>query len=108
MCLSGRWRDRRNNLDTGLKLKTIKNEDKKPYIQELEPQLEALEKGGYDHFMLKEAHEQPRSIRDCMRGRISSRKGEVMLGGIKDHVEQMANAQRIIIVLVVLPGMPDW
>ncbi|HAE29623.1 MAG TPA: glutamine--fructose-6-phosphate aminotransferase, partial [Flavobacteriales bacterium] len=88
----------RVNLDTGLKLKTIKNEDKKPYIQELELQLEALEKGGYDHFMLKEIYEQPRSIRDCMRGRISSRKGEVMLGGIKDHVEQMANAQRIIIV----------
>ena len=88
----------RVNLDTGLKLKTIKNEDKKPYIQELELQLEALEKGGYDHFMLKEIYEQPRSIRDCMRGRISSRKGEVMLGGIKDHVEQMANAERIIIV----------
>ncbi len=88
----------RLNLDTGLKLKTIRNEDKKPYIQELELQLEALEKGGYDHFMLKEIYEQPRSIRDCMRGRLSVAKGEVMLGGIKDHVEKMANANRMIIV----------
>jgi glucosamine--fructose-6-phosphate aminotransferase (isomerizing) len=88
----------RVNLDTGLKLKTIKNEDKKPYIQELELQLETLEKGGYDHFMLKEIYEQPRSIRDCMRGRTSSKKGEVILGGIKDHVDKMAKANRIIIV----------
>ncbi|MDG2332295.1 MAG: glutamine--fructose-6-phosphate transaminase (isomerizing) [Flavobacteriales bacterium] len=88
----------RLNLDTGIKLKTVRNEDKKPYVQELEMQLEALEKGGYDHFMLKEIFEQPRSIQDCMRGRISSAKGEIMLGGIKDHIEEMANADRIIIV----------
>ncbi len=88
----------RLNLDTGIKLKTVRNEDKKPYVQELEMQLEALEKGGYDHFMLKEIYEQPRSIQDCMRGRISSAKGEIMLGGIKDHIEEMANADRIIIV----------
>jgi len=86
------------SLDNGLKLKTIKNEEKTPYIQELEMQLEALEKGGYEHFMLKEIYEQPRSIQDCMRGRLSSKKGSVVLGGIKDHVEKMANADRIIIV----------
>lgn len=88
----------RLNLDSGIKLKTVRNEDKKPYVQELEMQLEALEKGGYDHFMLKEIYEQPRSIQDCMRGRTSSAKGEIMLGGIKDHIEEMANAHRIIIV----------
>ncbi|MFT7611705.1 MAG: glucosamine--fructose-6-phosphate aminotransferase (isomerizing) [Parvicellaceae bacterium] len=88
----------RISLDSGLKLKTIKNEEKTPYIQELEMQLEALEKGGYDHFMLKEIYEQPRSIRDCMRGRLSSKKGSVVLGGIKDYVEKMAEADRIIIV----------
>jgi len=88
----------RLNLDVGIKLKTIKNEEKKPYVQELEMQLEALEKGGYEHFMLKEIYEQPRSIEDCMRGRISVAKGRIMLGGIKDYIDKMANADRIIIV----------
>ena len=88
----------RLNLDVGIKLKTIKNEEKKPYVQELEMQLEALEKGGYEHFMLKEIYEQPRSIEDCMRGRISVTKGQIMLGGIKDYIDKMANADRIIIV----------
>jgi glucosamine--fructose-6-phosphate aminotransferase (isomerizing) len=53
----------------GLKIRNIKNQEKTPFIQELEVHLEALEKGGYDHFMLKEIHEQPRSIRDSLRGR---------------------------------------
>ena len=88
----------RLSLDVGIKLKTIKNEEKKPYVQELEMQLEALEKGGYEHFMLKEIYEQPRSIEDCMRGRISVTKGQIMLGGIKDYIDKMANADRIIIV----------
>ena len=60
-----------------LKIKTIKNKDKTPYIQKLELNLSALEKGGFDHFMLKEIYEQPRSIRDCMRGRLNTEKGIV-------------------------------
>lgn len=83
---------------TGLKIKNIENEDKTPYIQELELHLEALEKGGFEHFMLKEIYEQPRSIRDCMRGRLNVSTGEVSLGGIKDYEEKLANAKRIIFV----------
>ena len=86
------------NRKTGLKIKNIENEDKTPYIQELELHLEALEKGGYEHFMLKEIYEQPRSIRDCMRGRLNVSTGEVSLGGIKDYEEKLANANRIIFV----------
>src|SRR5690606_35248448 len=55
-------------------------------------------KAGYDHFMLKEIHEQPRSIRDCMRGRIYPQEGMVQLGGIKEYAEKLRNAERIIIV----------
>tara|TARA_Y100000589_G_scaffold132494_1_gene126302 strand:+ start:24141 stop:25982 length:1842 start_codon:yes stop_codon:yes gene_type:complete len=88
----------RIDLKDGLKLKTIKNEKIEPYIQELELQLEAIEKGGYDHFMLKEIYEQPRSVQDCMRGRLNIRKGTVALGGIKDYENKILNANRIIIV----------
>jgi glucosamine--fructose-6-phosphate aminotransferase (isomerizing) len=61
-------------------------------------QLEALEKGGYEHFMLKEIHEQPRSIRDCFRGRLNAEEGWVSLGGITEYEQKMANAQRIVMV----------
>ena len=86
------------SLDSGLKIKTIQNIEKTPYIQELELQLEALEKGGYDHFMLKEIYEQPRSIMDCMRGRLNIKNGTVTLGGIKDYENKIVNAKRLIIV----------
>ena len=82
----------------GLRLYNIQNQEKTPYIQELEMQLEALEKGGYEHFMLKEIHEQPRSIKDCFRGRLNVNKGWVGLGGIKDYEQQLAKAKRIIFV----------
>lgn len=81
-----------------LKIKTIKNIDKTPYIQKLEMNLTAIEKGGFDHFMLKEIYEQPRSVRDCMRGRLNLEKGIVSLGGILDYIEKMTSANRIIIV----------
>lgn len=81
-----------------LKIKTIKNKAKTPYVQELELQLEALEKGGYDHFMLKEIYEQPRSIKDSMRGRLSSLEGFVNLGGIKDYEQKFVNAKRIVFI----------
>lgn len=81
-----------------LKIKTIKNIDKTPYIQKLEMNLTAIEKGGFDHFMLKEIYEQPRSVRDCMRGRLNLEKGIVSLGGILDYIEKMTSANRILIV----------
>ena len=82
----------------GMRLYNIQNQEKTPYIQELELQLEALEKGGYEHFMLKEIHEQPRSIKDCFRGRLNVNKGWVGLGGIKDYEQKLANANRIIMI----------
>ncbi|MBB3057011.1 glutamine--fructose-6-phosphate transaminase (isomerizing) [Mucilaginibacter gotjawali] len=81
-----------------LLIKTIDNQVHTPYIQELDLKLEMLEKGGYDHFMLKEIYEQPRSIRDCMRGRIYPEQGKVQLGGIKEYTEKLKNIDRIIIV----------
>lgn len=83
----------------GLKVYNIEDSKEKiPYIQELELQLEALEKGGYEHFMLKEIHEQPRSIRDCFRGRLNVAEGWVSLGGIKDYENKLIAAPRLIMV----------
>ena len=79
-------------------LKTIENVEKTPYIQELEMNLEAIEKGGYEHFMLKEIFEQPKSIADSMRGRLDLVTAEVKLGGIADYQQKIINADRIIIV----------
>ncbi len=81
-----------------LLIKTIDNKVQIPYVQELELKLEMLEKGGFDHFMLKEIYEQPRSIRDCMRGRIYPSSGQVQLGGIKEYADKLKNVDRIIIV----------
>jgi glutamine---fructose-6-phosphate transaminase (isomerizing) len=81
-----------------LKIKTIKNKEITPYVQALEMELEAIEKGGYDHFMLKEIYEQPRSIRDSMRGRLNADKGIVQLGGIIDHEPKILKAKRIIML----------
>ena len=86
-------------IDNGkLTVKTIENKIKTPYVQELEVKLEELEKGGYDHFMLKEIYEQPRSIADSMRGRIDSRIGVIKLGGISEYESRIANAKRILII----------
>ncbi|KQR69665.1 glutamine--fructose-6-phosphate transaminase (isomerizing) [Pedobacter sp. Leaf176] len=81
-----------------LLVKRLDNVVQTPLIQELELKLEMLEKGGFDHFMLKEIYEQPRSIRDCMRGRIYPEEGKVQLGGIKEFIEKLKNIDRIIIV----------
>ncbi len=80
-----------------LRIKTIKNQAKTPYIQKLEMSLNEIEKGGFDHFMLKEIYEQPRSIYDSMRGRIHVNEGIVSLGGIRDYEQKILNAKRIII-----------
>jgi glucosamine--fructose-6-phosphate aminotransferase (isomerizing) len=84
--------------DGELTVKTIGNEIKIPYIQELELKLEALEKGGYEHFMLKEIYEQPRSIADSMRGRFDASAGSIRLGGIGEFEKKMVNAKRMLIV----------
>ncbi len=81
-----------------MKLYGIDDVEKTPYVQELELHLEALEKGGYDHFMLKEIHEQPRSIEDCFRGRMNAIQGWVSLGGIKEYEQKMVNSNRIIMI----------
>ncbi|MCZ4223776.1 glutamine--fructose-6-phosphate transaminase (isomerizing) [Pedobacter rhodius] len=81
-----------------LLVKRLDNVVQTPLIQELELKLEMLEKGGFEHFMLKEIYEQPRSIRDCMRGRIYPAEGKVQLGGIKEFIEKLKNIDRIIIV----------
>jgi glucosamine--fructose-6-phosphate aminotransferase (isomerizing) len=81
-----------------IELKNIKNQKVTPYIQSLEMDLEELEKGGYDHFMLKEIYEQAHSIKDSMRGRLNADKGIVSLGGLVDYEQKIANAKRIIIV----------
>ena len=86
------------DLKEGLKIINIKNQVKTPYIQELEMHLEALEKGGYEHFMLKEIHEQPRSIRDCFRGRLNAETGHVSLGGLKEYKQKIMNSKRLVFV----------
>ncbi|MCX3265306.1 glutamine--fructose-6-phosphate transaminase (isomerizing) [Pedobacter agri] len=81
-----------------LLIKRLDNVIQTPTIQELNMKLEMLEKGGYEHFMLKEIFEQPRSIRDCMRGRMYPELGKVQLGGIKEFANKLKNIDRIIIV----------
>ena len=84
--------------DGQLTVKTIDNQVKSPYIHELELKLEQLEKGGYEHFMLKEIYEQPRSIWDSMRGRIDSKKGFLRLGGVAEYETKFTKAKRIVII----------
>ena len=86
------------NKDQEVVIKTINNKSKNPYIQKLEQTLESIEKGGFDHFMLKEIYEQPKSIIDTLRGRINPKTNDIILGGVKDHESKIINADRIIII----------
>jgi glucosamine--fructose-6-phosphate aminotransferase (isomerizing) len=81
-----------------LKIRNLKDKEITPYVQKLTIELEAIEKGGYDHFMLKEIYEQPRSVKDSMRGRLNAEKGEVKLGGIVEHEAKFKNAKRIVFI----------
>jgi glucosamine--fructose-6-phosphate aminotransferase (isomerizing) len=81
-----------------LSIKTIGNKVKTPYIEELELKLEMLEKGGYDHFMLKEIYEQPHSIRDSLRGRLNTYTGKIKLGGFSEYEEKLMNTKRLTLV----------
>jgi glucosamine--fructose-6-phosphate aminotransferase (isomerizing) len=83
--------------DGKLQIKTIENVETNPYINQLEMELEAIEKGGYEHFMLKEIYEQPKSISDCLRGRLDAKSGRLVLGGLRDYMNKFQNAERIII-----------
>lgn len=85
----------RNN---ALAVKNTANLPLTPYIQKVDMELEAIEKGGFDHFMLKEIFEQPKSISDCMRGRLDSQTGRLVLGGLHDYVAKLVNADRVLIV----------
>ncbi len=86
-------------LGKDLKIRKIKDDSLvDPYVQELQLNLEQIEKGGYDHFMLKEIYEQPTVIKDTYRGRLLADKGIIKLGGLEDYIEKFTNADRIIIV----------
>ena len=80
-----------------LKIRDFENVPQSPYVQTLDLQLEEIEKGGYDHYMLKEIYEQPRSISDCMRGRLDLTHNLLKLGGLSDHAKPLYRAERIII-----------
>lgn len=87
------------SLTNGVDIRSIQDNSKiEPAIQELKLNLEQIEKGGYEHFMLKEIFEQPKSIHDTMRGRILVNEGVVKMAGIWDHLEKFKNAKRIIII----------
>jgi glutamine---fructose-6-phosphate transaminase (isomerizing) len=82
----------------GLKITNLRNESQDPFIQTVELELEAIEKGGYDHFMLKEIMEQPKSIADCLRGRVNVDEALIQLGGMRNHLTKLAKAKRIVFI----------
>jgi glucosamine--fructose-6-phosphate aminotransferase (isomerizing) len=84
--------------DGGMDIRSREDVKTTPYIQRLEMALDAIEKGGYEHFMLKEIYEQPRSILDSMRGRLSSENNHLVLGGLREYVNKFTTADRIVIV----------
>jgi len=79
-------------------LKNLGNDKLTPYITKLDMELAAIEKGGYDHFMLKEIFEQPNTIHDCLRGRLDVDAGSITMKGIEEYAEQIMNASRIVMV----------
>lgn len=83
--------------DGKMQVKTLGNIEKTPFIEELEMDLEAIEKGGFDHFMLKEIYEQPKVIADAVRGRMSAEEGWIKLGGITEYINRINQAKRFII-----------
>lgn len=79
-------------------LKNLGNEKLTPYVQKLDLELAAIEKGGYDHFMLKEIFEQPQTIYDCLRGRLDANAGTITMSGIQQYAEQIVKANRIVMI----------
>jgi len=85
------------DMNDGLTIKTIDNEIQTPFVQKLDLELEKLEKGAFDHYMLKEIFEQPTTIADCMRGRLNVSKSMVKVGGLKEYQNRIINADKITI-----------
>lgn len=81
-----------------LTIKNTANLPLTPYVQTVDMELEAIEKGGFEHFMLKEIFEQPKSIKDCMRGRLDSSSGRLILGGLREYLNKLVLADRIMII----------
>src|SRR5580692_10351255 len=79
-------------------LKNLGNDKITPFIQKLDLELAAIEKGGYDHFMIKEIVEQPDTIFDCLRGRLDAAKGTITMAGIQQHIDKLTKANRIIMI----------
>ena len=79
-------------------LKNLGNEEITPYVQKLDIELAAIEKSGFDHFMLKEIFEQPQTIYDCLRGRLDHIEGTITMSGIQQYAEQIMNANRIVMI----------
>lgn len=79
-------------------LKNLGNEKQTPFIQKLDMELAAIEKGGYDHFMLKEIYDQPQSIFDCLRGRLNPTAGTITMSGVDNHLPALISAPRIVMV----------
>ena len=79
-------------------LKNLGNEKLTPFITKLDMDLAAIEKGGYDHFMLKEIFEQPSTIHDCLRGRLDMESATITMKGIEEYADQIINASRIVII----------
>lgn len=84
--------------DGKLTIRNVEDIPSTPYIQKLELSLESIEKGGYEHFMLKEIFEQPNSIKDSMRGRVSSDNNTLLLGGLRQYMNKLVNAERIVLI----------
>ena len=79
-------------------LKNLGNEPVTPSVQQLDLELAQIEKGGFDHFMIKEIFDQPRTVFDCLRGRLDAENGDIILGGLQEFMPQLTAARRIIVI----------
>ena len=86
------------SLEHGLEIKTIDNETQIPFVQQVNIEIETLEKKGYEHYMLKEIYEQNKTIGDCLRGRLDAKSGTIKLGGLDEFDNRISKAKRLIIV----------
>lgn len=84
--------------DGRLTIKSIENEIQSPIVHEIDMEIEAIEKSGYEYFMLKEIHQQPETIADAMRGRINSQEAWATLGGMQSNINRIANSDRHIMI----------
>lgn len=83
--------------DQPIRIKNLANDEVTPFIHELQLDLEEIEKGGYEHFMLKEINEQAKVFKDAIRGRMNAQEGWIKMGGVSDYINKINNAKRFII-----------